>query len=94
MVGWHHQFNAHEFEQTPGDCEGQRSLACCSQCGCKVSDTTWRQNNKGPVSLSMQWGCSKALGTAMPNPGSSDFEGRVRWGMEGTLLGQVKGGQW
>ena len=55
---------------------------------------TWRLNNKGPVSLSVQWGCSKALGTAMPNPGSSDFEGQVLWGMEGTLLGQVKGGQW
>ena len=30
MVGWHHQFNGHEFEQTPGDSEGQGSLACCS----------------------------------------------------------------
>ena len=28
MVGWHHQLNGHEFEQTLG--EGQRSLACCS----------------------------------------------------------------
>ena len=23
MVGWHHQLNGHEFEQTPGDTEGQ-----------------------------------------------------------------------
>ena len=23
MVGWHHQFNGHEFEQAPGDIEGQ-----------------------------------------------------------------------
>ena len=30
MVGWHHQLNRHEFEQTPGDREGQGSLACCS----------------------------------------------------------------
>ena len=30
MVGWHHQFNGHESEQTPGDSEGQGSLACCS----------------------------------------------------------------
>ena len=22
-VGWHYQFNGHEFEQTPGDSEGQ-----------------------------------------------------------------------
>ena len=21
MVGWHHELNGHEFEQTPGDCE-------------------------------------------------------------------------
>jgi len=26
MVGWHHQFIGHEFEQTPGDGEGQGSL--------------------------------------------------------------------
>ena len=30
MVGWHYQLSGHEFEQTPGDCEGQGSLACCS----------------------------------------------------------------
>ena len=24
MVGWHHWLNEHEFEQTPGDAEGQR----------------------------------------------------------------------
>ena len=27
MVGWHHRFNALEFEQAPGDGEGQGSLA-------------------------------------------------------------------
>ena len=26
MVGWHHQLNGHESEQTPGDSEGQGSL--------------------------------------------------------------------
>ena len=31
MVGWHHRLNGHEFEQTPGDSEGQGSLACCGQ---------------------------------------------------------------
>ena len=29
-VGWHHQLNGHEFEQTQGDSEGQGSLVCCS----------------------------------------------------------------
>ena len=39
MVGWHHQLNGHEFEQTPVDSEGQRSLARCSSRGCKELDT-------------------------------------------------------
>ena len=30
MVGWHHQLNGQEFEQTLGDGEGQGSLVCCS----------------------------------------------------------------
>jgi len=30
MVGWHHQLNGHEFEQSPGDGERQGSLGCCS----------------------------------------------------------------
>ena len=29
-----------KFEQTPGDSEGQGSLACCSLCGWKESDMT------------------------------------------------------
>ena len=40
MVGWHHRLNGHEFEQTPRDSEGQRSLACCSPWGRKELDTT------------------------------------------------------
>ena len=35
MVGWHHQLNGHEFEQTPGDSEGQGTLVCFSPWGCK-----------------------------------------------------------
>ena len=30
MVGWHHQLSGPEFEQSPGDGDGQGSLACCS----------------------------------------------------------------
>ena len=36
MVGWHHWLNGHEFEQTPGDGRGQRSLVCCSPWGGRV----------------------------------------------------------
>ena len=49
MVGWHHQLDGHEFEQTPGVGEGQGSLMCCSPRGRKESDGTWWLNSKeGP----------------------------------------------
>ena len=48
MLGWHHRLNGHEFDQAPGDGEGQGSLACRSLCGCKQWDTTEQlNNNKG-----------------------------------------------
>ena len=40
MVGWHHQFSGHEFEQTLGDGEGQGSLVCCCPWSGKELDTT------------------------------------------------------
>ena len=46
VVGWHHRLNAHEFEQVPGDGEGQGSLACYSPWGCKESDMTEQLNNR------------------------------------------------
>ena len=45
MVGWNHRLNGHEFEQAPGDGEGQGSLACCSPWDRKESDTTRPLNN-------------------------------------------------
>ena len=42
MVAWHHQLDEHEFEQTPGDDEGQGSLANRSPWGRKELDTTKR----------------------------------------------------
>ena len=44
MVGWHHRFDGHEFEQALGNGEGQRSLACCSPWGHKETDMTERLN--------------------------------------------------
>ena len=35
----------HEFEQAPGDDEGQGSVACCSPWGHKKSDTIERLND-------------------------------------------------
>ena len=40
MVKWYHQLNGHEFEQTPGNIEGQGNLACCSPWGRKEMDMT------------------------------------------------------
>ena len=45
MVRQHHQFNGHEFEQTPGDSGGQRSMMCCNSQGCKELDTAQRLNS-------------------------------------------------
>ena len=46
MVEWHHQLN----KQTPGDSEGQGSLACCPSWGHKALDTTERLNKNSKVS--------------------------------------------
>ena len=44
MVGWHHQLNRHEFEQTLRDGQGQGSLVCYSRWGRKDLDMTERLN--------------------------------------------------
>ena len=45
IVGWHHQFNGHEFEQTLEDSKGQGSLACYSSPWiAKESDMTEQLN--------------------------------------------------
>ena len=43
-IGWHHQLDGFEFEQVPGDGEGQGRLACCSLWVSKELDMTWRLN--------------------------------------------------
>ena len=53
MVEWHHRFNGHEFEQAPGDGEGQGSLACFSPWGCKELDMTERLNNKNTPTVAV-----------------------------------------
>ena len=54
MVGWHHRLNGHEFEQTPGDSEGQGSLVFFSPWCCKESDMTKRLNNNNGDTLKKQ----------------------------------------
>ena len=50
MVGWCHWLNGHEFEQTPGDGEGQVSLVCCSHWGHRVGHD-WATEQQQIISL-------------------------------------------
>ena len=45
MVGWHHRLDGHEFEQAPGDSEGQGSLVCCSPWSHRVGHNLWINSN-------------------------------------------------
>ena len=53
MAGYHRWLNGLEFEQTPGDSEGQGSLVSCSPQGIKELDTTEQlnKNDKGSTSF-------------------------------------------
>ena len=44
MVGWHHQFNGHEFEQAPGVFDRLGSLAFYNPWDLKTSYMTERLN--------------------------------------------------
>ena len=44
IVGWHHGFDGHEFEQAPGVGDGQEGLACSRPWGHKESYSTERLN--------------------------------------------------
>ena len=50
MIGWCHQLNGHEFQQTLVDSEGQRSLVCFRTWGLRESDKTLQLNNKNKKS--------------------------------------------
>ena len=52
MVGWHHRLTGHEFEQTPGDSEGQGSLKCSvhgvAKTWTRLSNWTTTKGDLGP----------------------------------------------
>ena len=86
MVGWHHWLNGHEFEQAPGDGEGQWGLTCCCPWGHKESDTAdGLKNNKYSMtcmfhfiiiclSTEGHWGCFYRL--ALVNKAAMNMECR------------------
>ena len=50
IVRQHHQLTGHEFEQTPGDNERQRSPVCCSPCVVKNQTRIRSHLRRRPVS--------------------------------------------
>ena len=44
MIKWHRLLNGPQFEQTPGDSEGQGGLVCCNQWGRKELDIETQQH--------------------------------------------------
>ena len=55
MVGQHHQLNGHEFEQTSGEGEGQRSLACFSPWGHKESEMSNDNHKRTKEPTKHEW---------------------------------------
>ena len=55
LVGWHHWLSGHDFELTPGDSEGQGSLACCNPWGHKELGMTERLNNNFHKEVAVDW---------------------------------------
>ena len=94
MVGWHHQLNGHEFEQTLGIGEVHGSLACCSPWGRKESDLTeWLNNNNQitereinettPFTIASKR--IKYLGTSLPKKAKDLYSERYK-----TLMKEIK----
>ena len=57
MVGYHHWFDGHEFEQAPVFGDGQGGLACCSPWGCKESDKIEWLNWAECICTQFTWWC-------------------------------------
>ena len=74
IVGWHHRLNGSEFEQAPGDGEGQESLVCCSPWGHKDLDTTEQLNNPGGSEVKAS-ACNAGDLGSIPGSGRSPGEG-------------------
>ena len=66
MVGWHHLFNGHEFEQTLGDSEGPRRLACYTVHGVAKSQT-WLSDWTTTI-MFLIWETSVFLKSALESP--------------------------
>ena len=85
MVGWYHRLNGHEFEQAPGNGEGQGSLACCSPWDHKELDTTERLNNSNDQP------CLMEISDSQSSPLNWDFLRQFQSPVSGPLQTLVSG---
>ena len=53
MVGWHHQLDGREFEQTPGAGDGQGSLVCCGPWSHKELGSSFQVSSVAQSCLSL-----------------------------------------
>ena len=78
MVGWHHQFNGHEFEQTPGDGGCVRSVAqscspLCDPMDCSLPGSSVHEYSPGK---NTGVGCHFLLQGIFLTQGSNSY---LRW---------------
>ena len=85
MIGWHHRLNGHEFEQTPGDSEGQGNLTWCGPWGHEELVTTERLNNSNKAALSSCKVRSKQPGVLKAGPSWTTVTFPERMGSESGL---------
>ena len=76
MIGWHHQLTGYEFVQSPGDSEGQGSLACLSPGGAsqRVGNdlaTEQQQQFKSRGMRELSCFCSSPLSSFLPRTNSN-----------------------
>ena len=77
VVGWHHWLNGHEFEQAPGDGDGQGGMACYSPWDHKELDTTEQLNNNSNIcqaEMSLFPFCSLSFACFSPSNGTGNHE--------------------
>ena len=102
MVGWHHRFDGHEFEQALGVGDGQGSQACYSPWGHKELDMTewlnWIELNWTVSDGIPRWLSGKNPPTNAADMGSVPRWGKLSWKRKWqptpiSLLGKSQG-QW
>ena len=89
MVGWHHQLNAYEFKQTPGDGEGWKPGVLQSTGSQRVRHNLATEQQQQNVfdAGGFNFVPARALGTIIS--WGHLWEGHLAMGREAPVIGQV-----